>query len=279
MKLLKPLPPNRTFEQIQNHYLVEKAIAERLKNANREERKHIYATMYDELFKQVPDHSRITRRNDDRQTQLANRSKLALVNHYLNSSTVLAEFAPGDCMFALQVAKQVKAVYAIDISDQRGENKTLPDNFTLVIYDGYQLDEVKENSVDVVFSDQLVEHLHPEDTRLHFELAFKILKPGGVYVFRTPHAFPGPSDVSQFFSYVPQGFHLKEWTYVELRQLLKDIRFSHLSVIWNTRRNIQKKLPYPLIELFEHFLRLLPVQFRRNLTRRIGFTICVVATK
>ena len=50
MKLKRPLPLNRSFSQVRNHYLVEKAIAKRLKQASREERKLIYATMYDDLF-------------------------------------------------------------------------------------------------------------------------------------------------------------------------------------------------------------------------------------
>lgn len=63
MKLKHPPPPGRTEEQLRNHYLVEKSIAERLKRANREERKRIYREMYDELFRKVPDHPRLTRRS------------------------------------------------------------------------------------------------------------------------------------------------------------------------------------------------------------------------
>ena len=47
MRLLKPPLPDRTVQPIENHYLVEKGIAERLKNA---ERKLIYATTYDDLL-------------------------------------------------------------------------------------------------------------------------------------------------------------------------------------------------------------------------------------
>lgn len=63
MELLRPLPPHRTRKQVENHYLVEKAIAERLKAASREERRLIYSTTYDELFARVPDHPRLTRVN------------------------------------------------------------------------------------------------------------------------------------------------------------------------------------------------------------------------
>jgi SAM-dependent methyltransferase len=278
MKLLKSLPPNRPFEQIKNHYLVEKAIAERLKNASREERKLIYATMNDEVFRQVPDHPRLSQRNDERQTRIANKSKLALVREFLNPSRIFVEFGPGDCRFALEVVNQVKTVYAIDISDQRGESNAIPENFTLIIYDGYQLDEIQGSSIDLVFSDQFLEHLHPEDTRLHFELAYHILKPGGKYIFRTPHAFTGPHDVSQYFSNDPQGFHLKEWTYIEFKQLFKELNFSQFYAIWQAK-GIRLRLPYFYVQACEHMLNLFPRRYKRALARYLVPSICIVAIK
>src|SRR6266511_2835190 len=156
MRLLKSPPPNRTFEQIKNHYLVEKAIAERLKSSSREERKLIYATMYNDLFRQVPDHPRLTQRNDEQLTRIANETKLALVREFLNPSSVFVEFASGDCRFAMEVAKHVTTVYAIDISDQRGQSNEIPGNFTLIIYDGYHLEEIEGGSVDIMFSYNLI---------------------------------------------------------------------------------------------------------------------------
>src|SRR4030042_1118942 len=278
MKLLRSLPPNRTLEQLQNHYLVEKTIAKRLKNACRSERKLIYATMYDELFRQVPDHPRLTQRNDERQVRTANKSKLALVREFLTPSSIFVEFAPGDCRFALQVANQVKRVYAIDISDQRDKRNTTPENFTLIIYDGYQLEEIQGNSVDLVFSDQLLEHLHPKDTQLHFDLVYNILIPGGKYVFRTPHAFSGSHDISQYFSNYPQGFHLREWTYTEFRQLFKALNFSRFYTIWKAK-GIRLRLPYLCLQACEYMLNMLPRRCKRVLTRYLIPSICIVAVK
>jgi hypothetical protein len=278
MKQLKPLPPNRTFEQVLNHYLVEKAIAERLKNASREERKRLYATMYDELFRQVPDHPRLTRRTDERLTRIANQEKMALVREFLEPSSIFVEFAPGDCRFSLEVARYVKTVYAIDISDQRGHSQATPDNFTLIIYDGYQLDQIPGNSVDLVFSDQFLEHLYPEDTRIHLGLAHYLLKPGGKYIFRTPHAFTGPHDVSQYFSHAPQGFHLKEWTYGEFKHMLQGLSFSHLYGIRQVR-GIPLRLPYLYFQACEQMLTWLPRRYKRALARYFVPSICIRATK
>ena len=103
-----------------------------------------------------------------------------------------------------------------------------------MLYDGYQLD-LPDDCVDLVFSDQLVEHLHPEDTLHHFRLVRRILAPEGAYVFRTPHALCGPHDVSRFFSDAPEGFHLKEWTYRELEPVLRETGFGTLRAFWNGR--------------------------------------------
>lgn len=278
MKLLRPLPPNRTYEQVEKHYIVEKGLAEQLKNASREERKHIYATMYDELFRKVPDHPRLTKRSSEQETKKSIRSKMMLVGEFLGPSTVFVEFAPGDARFAMEVAKHVRVVYAIDISDQRGNIENSPKNLNLIIYDGYQLDQVPENSVDIIFSDQLLEHFHPEDTRLHFELAYHVLKPGGKYIFRTPHAFNGPHDVSRFFSKVPEGFHLKEWTYNEFKPLLKSIRFSRLYGIWKIR-GLHVKLPYIYFQISEYLIGWLPSRIKLALSKVLVPTIAIIAVK
>jgi hypothetical protein len=53
---------------------------------------------------------------------------------------VFAEFAPGDCRFSFELCQHVAHVYGIDISDQIGDVEGIPDNFSLIIYDGFNLD-------------------------------------------------------------------------------------------------------------------------------------------
>jgi SAM-dependent methyltransferase len=278
MKVLKPLPPDRTLQQIENHYYVEKAIADRLKQATREERIEIYATMYDDLFRQVPDHSRLTRRRDERATRMISGNKLLLVRDFLDPSHVFVEFAPGDCRFVMEVAAYVKSAYAVDISDQREPGLDFPRNLKLIVYDGYNLEGIEESSVDTVFSDYFIEHLHPEDTQLHFELVYRLLKPGGRYVFRTPNGLIGPHDVSEYFSVTPQGFHLREWTYTEMRPLLRSLGFRHCYVSGGLRgRRIS--LPYLYAQVCEFGLGVLPRPSRLKLGRYLVPSISVVATK
>lgn len=235
MKLLRRLPVGRSYEQLLNHYEIEKSIAEKLKTSNREVRSTILSSMYDEIFTKVPDHPRLTKRNSEELSATSNKSKLPLISKFMDKSKVFVEFAPGDCRFSLEVAEEFKWAYGVDISDQRHPNDRVAENFELILYDGYNLDSIEADSVDVVFSDQLIEHFHEDDTRHHYELVHRILRKGGRYVFRTPHILSGPHDISKYFSYEPEGFHLKEWTYSEMGAMLKDVGYSEFQTSWNSR--------------------------------------------
>jgi hypothetical protein len=256
----KKPPANRTPGQIVNHYLVEKEIADRLKRADREERKKIYAGMYNELFAKVPDHPRLTGVRDPASLAAHNRKKLALVEPFVNRATVFVEFAPGDCTFAYLVCERAHQVVGVDISSQAAKSGAIPDNFTLHIYDGYRLD-LADDFADVAFSDQFIEHLHPDDVDHHFRLAKAVLKLGGSYILRTPHAFHGPFDISEYFSDIPQGFHLKEWTYMELGERLRALGFF----AWHggmRRRGRYRELPFGLFTGTEKMIGWLPHRAR-----------------
>lgn len=272
------VPSERTHDQLKNHYLTEKSIAERLKNADREERKKIYATMYDELFRKIPDHSRLSRRSSIEKTAKANRSKFSMVRGLLNPDIIFAEFAPGDCKFDLLIADQVKNIIAIDISDQRDPEDIFPDNFKLIVYDGFDLKEILPSSVDIVFSDQFIEHLHPDDAEHHFEVVNAMLKKGGKYVFRTPHAMSGPHDISRYFSEEPEGFHLKEWTYLEIYPVLRRAGFSKM-ISKRVFRGWLLPVPFVYIVVCEKFFRLFPRSTIRNIFNFLISGIQIVATK
>jgi SAM-dependent methyltransferase len=148
----------------------------------------------------------------------------------------------------------------------------------LIVYDGYRLDAIPSNSIDLVFSDQLIEHFHPEDTKVHFELVHRILKPGGKYVFRTPHALTGPHDVSQYFSYEAEGFHLKEWTYTEIKTMLSGAGYSELHAYWNAK-GTSLRVPYGLFALCELLGGYVPKPYARVAARYLFPSLSGVAVK
>jgi len=213
------------------HYEVEKSIADKIKRADKKQRQLIYKTMYDELFEKIPDHSRLLRREIPLKTNKAIKFNLNFLRKQIKQVNSFVEFAPGDAKLSIKIAETVSQVYAIDISNQLADNETIPRNMKLIIYDGYELN-LPKNSIDLVFSNQLIEHFHPEETKEHFKIAYNLLKQGGVYVFKTPHRFSGPWDVSRYFSNIPQGFHLKEWTFLELNSLLNEIGFKEIKTYY-----------------------------------------------
>jgi len=108
---------------------------------------------------------------------------------------------------------------ATEITRERGAHFTAPaPHLRWALTDGVHLDLYeKPESYDIVLSDQVIEHLHPDDLETHFATALTILKPGGMYLFCTPHVHLGPNDVSRVFGTSrPQGMHLREYGYADL---------------------------------------------------------------
>lgn len=215
----------RTPEPLRRHYEVERELAQRLLRSTRAQRTELFKTLYTELFDRVPDHPRKLRRDSEADTRRAVAARLALLRPFLPGTKTFLEVAPGDCTLSFELCRLVPEVIAVDISDQTAGQAQTPPNFRLLIYDGYHLD-LPADSVDLAFSYQFLEHLHPDDVPEHFQLVRRLLRPGGVYVFSTPHRFSGPHDISRHFTDTPTGFHLKEWTYRELWPVLAGAGFS-----------------------------------------------------
>ncbi len=267
----------RSLEQLRHHFEVERELAQRLLHSTRPERTKLFASLYGELFARVPDHPRLLRRDTDESTRQAVAARLALLRGKLPGVKNFLEIAPGDCRLAFEVCQHVEKVYGVDISDQSGEEVVRPSNFELVVYDGYQLN-LPDNTVDLAFSYQFLEHLHPDDVVPHFELIKRVLKPGGAYIFSTPHRFSGPHDVSCYFSDTPQGFHFREWTHFELRDLVKQLGFSS----WYTYRlgKVRESALWNLATFgAEHLIDVLPRKLQKRISERLFNSVIMICYK
>lgn len=270
----------RTFEQIRKHYEVEKSLAKKLLNSSREERILIYKTMYDELFAKIPNHPRLRRRKDLKGIRKVIQYQIKIFNKVVknvNASTVLLEFGPGDCAFSFEMCKYVKKVFSVDISNQVSDINEIPENFELIIYDGYHL-QIPSKSIDVIYSNQLIEHIHPDDISIHFQLAKQLLKKNGKYIFLTPHRFSGPHDISYYFSDEAEGFHLKEWTYKEISQVLKRVGYSNWKMYWKIKGTVIW-IPNVIMLSFEKLVGYLPRKIQRKISRYIFPEIVMVVEK
>jgi len=267
----------RSPERLRHHYEVEKELGDQMRRSTREQRTELFSKLYDELFERVPDHPRLVRRETPEESRRGVDARLAILRDHIGPDTTFLEFAPGDCRLAHEVCGRVKKVLGVDISDQRAEADVAPENFELVIYDGYHL-EVEPGSVDVAFSYQFLEHLHPEDVPLHMEMAFRALKPGGCYIFDTPHAYSGPHDISRHFSPTPQGFHLKEWTYREMFATLRAAGFTRCYTFRGRRARMSQWFNFLTLGL-ERAVGLLPRKFSKAIRTRLFLGVTMIAIR
>lgn len=107
-----------------------------------------------------------------------------------------------------------------------------------------------EKKFDVVFADQVVEHIAPSDLPTFLNSVKKALARRGKFIFLTPNRLFGPSDVTRIkdFSYsgktAAEGTHLNELTYTDIIPILLSNGFTNLKTI----------LPLPKIKsLFPNF--------------------------
>ena len=258
----------RTPEQIRQHYEIEKVLASRLMNASAEERRFLSTDVYDELFRLVPHHHQVLTKQQPQARQKSIEMRLKLLQRFLPQVHSYLEVGPGDCALSLRVAKLVKKVYAVDVSKEITKNLTLPKNFLLFISDGTSI-PVPRKSIDFAFSDQLMEHLHPDDAVTQLKNIYAALKPGGKYLCVTTNKLSGPHDISRDFDEVASGFHLKEYGIAELRDLFKQAGFSKV-MLYAGGDGMYFKFPLWLAMVLEWMIGNLPAIFGKAIARTAG---------
>lgn len=265
---------------IKRHYIIEKELASRLKNAPPEERKRLYATVYDELFTKVPDHPQLGAEAEVLSGKKA-RQKFWLIKRYITPTTSFLEIGAGDGVLSRLVAKRVQKVYTLEVSKKIVEDLEVPINTAVLLTDGTRI-PVPEKSIDIAFSNQVLEHLHPDDALEQLHNIIQTLKVGGRYICITPHRFSGPHDVSQYFDTEATGLHLKEYTAQEIKTLFKQAGFKTFRFYWGGR-GVYIRCPYSFIWVAERLLKRLSSKLRRKIARfypiRALLGIVVVARK
>jgi len=172
------------------------------------------------------------------------------------------EIGAGNLATIRGIAPLVKKTIAIDVSKEFASALgPPPKNTELIISDGISIPAPK-NSVNLAYSTQLMEHLHPDDAAEQLSNIYKALKKDGRYILETPHRFNGPHDISKYFDDEATGFHLHEYTNSELRDLFRKAGFNK---IYNLIGAKGYHLPCPtfLLILLETLLNILPKNLQR----------------
>lgn len=257
----------RAPEQIREHYEIEKGLAARLRAASGEDRRHLYTELYEELYRRVPHHLKLTQKmTADEQAEVVER-QLRWLRPSVGKDDTFLEVGAGDCLVTFAVSRLVRKAIAIEVSETMAGHPDTPPNFELVISDGVSI-PVPAGSVDVAYSQQLMEHLHPDDALQQLRNLHAALRPGGRYFCVTPNRVTGPHDISRHFDDVATGFHLKEYSIGELARLFREVGFREVALIVSTGRR-PRRVPVWPFALLETLLAPLPRGLRLKLARLV----------
>ena len=256
----------RGQSELRAHYEVERELAARLRSATRAERPALYSAVYDELFRRVGSHPQRQRHSDADVL-----GQLQALDRYLGRDSVFLEIGAGDCALSLAVADRVREVFAIEVSAEITAGVPRRPNLHVVITDGVSV-PVPPAAATLAYSNQVFEHLHPDDALEHLRQVFGALQPGGRYVCITPNRLTGPHDISMHFDTHATGFHLQEYTATELAGLMRSAGFESVEP-WATRKGISFRLPWPVVRATELLLGLLAHDARRRVGRALPFRI------
>lgn len=270
----------RTSEQKKEHLRIERKLAAELRASTSAERQSLYNLAYDELFRQVPDLPMLLSQSAEEAGRYVGK-ELTGLKPLIHEDTIFAEIGPGNCGLSIAVAPRVAHVYAIDVSKSPARIENAPANLSLILSDGTSI-PLPPNSVDVVYSNQLMEHLHPDDAHAQLRNVFQVLKKGGRYYCVTPNRVTGPHDISREFDPVATGLHLREYSVSELEETFSSAGFSGTKIALRLGSKIVFLPAFPF-KILESFFDLMPHRLRKACTfnRPITFLlgIRIIATK
>ena len=123
----------RRPEQIQEHYLLEVALADRLRNAQPNERLGLYGKVYDELFARLPHHPQLTRETDDGAYA---EKQVRILRRLVSSGSRYVEIGAGDGKVAMALSDLCSEVVAVDVTNKVLSSQTTAANFRFLLTDG-----------------------------------------------------------------------------------------------------------------------------------------------
>jgi len=202
-------------------FQLERILRNKILLSSKQDRAAIIDQAYQDLFEEFPDHTRLTRTAIDAVHK--GEMKARLIIPLLKRDNKILEIGCGTGEVIAALTERGYRCTGVEVSQ---DMLTLCQKRGLAVIRG-TADHVDypDGSFDVVFSQEVLEHLHPDDVLGHFAEAFRMLRPNGILAVETPNRRTGPQDVSRGFTRVAEGLHLKEWTVRELIHLFEEAGF------------------------------------------------------
>jgi SAM-dependent methyltransferase len=203
----------------------ERSLRGRILDSPPEQRAAAIASAYGELFQTFPDHSVFQTTAEERRRQ--GRRGAAMVGPLTRAGERVLEVGCGRGDVLTELAERGRVCVGIEPSEKMIDMCPPHPRVSLHVGTAERL-EFPDEFFHAVFSQQVLEHLHPDDVPQHLMDAFRVLRPGGFIAIETPNRRTGPQDISRGFTREPQGLHLKEWTYAELAGEMRRAGFVHV---------------------------------------------------
>lgn len=152
----------------------------------------------------------------------------------LNQKSVI-DFGCGQGYMLQSICKKLNA------SKLTGVDVYIPDELKADIRINFEAANIvkytTDTSFEVAISDNVVEHLVPEDAKTHLEHIYGALSNSGKLILIMPNRLFGPADITriQDFSHAGKldalGGHVNESTYTEMIAILKSVGFRKFSTV------------------------------------------------
>ena len=250
-------------------YETEKRLAAKLNSASPNERLSLYGSVYDEFFRAVPINSQATVGQSRVKRQQSVSKELRALEPLLDGVESFLEIGCGDGALSLRVAERIPRVHAMDASPEPAGGRAMPANCRLLVSQGIDI-PLAPGSVCLAYSNQWLEHLHPDDALTHLQMVATVLKRDGRYVCATPNRLSGPHDISGLFDDIATGLHLKEYTIAELRSLFRHAGFSGIELhAGGNGRYV--RCPFVIGLICESLIAQLPLPYRRSVAGNLPF--------
>jgi 2-polyprenyl-3-methyl-5-hydroxy-6-metoxy-1,4-benzoquinol methylase len=139
------------------------------------------------------------------------------LQHYIPPNSTILDLGSGYCNFINNI--KAKQKYALD-KYLNPQEYASPD-ITPINGDHLQLNkQIKDESLDVIFASNFIEHLYDKDLESYISLILKKLKPRGILILMQPNF------KFSFKNYFDDYTHVKAWTHTSLTDYLKTKGFQ-----------------------------------------------------
>jgi ubiquinone/menaquinone biosynthesis C-methylase UbiE len=262
----------RSAERLIAHYTVERRLADDFRTSTKHERENgAYNRLYDTLLTEVHDHPRRTASHAPTDDYLKRQVRMLL--RELGPDDAFVDIGGGDCRVALAIAPHVAKSIVVDVSAELVPANIEATNFQFVKNRCADI-PIPDESVSFIYSNQVIEHIHPGDIPERLSELYRVLKPGGRYLCRTPNRVSGPHDISMYFDDVAHGTHMREYTYESLHSMLREAGFIRPRILIAPRAIRLFDLPYPIARAIEAGLAAIPRRFHTEICRSsVGRTL------